>query len=100
MTQQCACNRKALLLASRNLYTPFTDQRIQAALGSCQQTVSGCLLQHFHTFLISCVGVYKYEVLANRAREELCVLRDKSDFFPKQIEIYPVRWDSVVKNLA
>src|SRR5207245_10776122 len=98
MTQQCAGDRKTLLLASRDLYTTFSDQRIQAAIGARQQTMSGGLLQYLHTLTISCVRIHEKQVFSDRAREKLGVLSDESGLCPKQTTHYKIGSDCVIEN--
>ena len=87
MTQERPCNRKALLLAAGDLHAAFSDQRIQPSIGAREKAVGRRLLQHFHTFGIRCRRIYKQQILADRSREQLRVLRYKADFLAQQIEV-------------
>ena len=60
----------------------------------------GRLMQNLHAFFVRCLRIHEQKVLANRAREQLRILRHKSDLFPQQIQIHAIRWNPVIKNLA
>src|SRR6266436_7072386 len=59
-----------------------------------------CLMQNLHTFFVRRLRIHEQQVFANRAREQLRVLRHESNLFPQQIQIHAIRWNPVVKNLA
>src|SRR6266567_8242841 len=98
MPQQRSRNRQSLLLASRNLYATFTNQSVQAAIGARHQTMRSSLLQYLQAFCVAGIRVHEEQILANRSREKLGVLSDKTDLFAKHIQIHAIRRDSVVQN--
>src|ERR1039458_2879627 len=100
MAEESARNGKALLLAARNFYSAFADQRVQPSIGAFEQTVGCGLAQDGHAFRVRYVGIYEEQVFANRAGEKLSILGHESDFFPQQIEIDAIRWNSVIENGA
>ena len=61
-------------------HAAFSDQRIQPSIGAREKAVGRRLLQHFHTFGIRCRRIHKQQILADRSREQLRVLRYKADF--------------------
>src|SRR6266511_1361109 len=63
-------------------------------------TLSRCLLQYRHTFVIGCCGIYKQQVFTNTPGEELSVLRDQADAFAQTVQIDIVNGETVITNVA
>src|SRR2546425_12885053 len=96
--QQGARDRQALLLASRDLDAAFADDRVEATGRPREQIVAGRLPQHLEALGIGRRRVHEQQVLANRAREQLRVLRNEPDPLANALEIDLGAGNPVVEN--
>ena len=85
--QQRARDREPLFLAARHLDAAFADHRVESAVGARQQAVTGRLAQHVQALVVGRRRIHEQQVLADRAGEELRVLRDEADAFAQRFEI-------------
>src|SRR6185503_6597251 len=77
--EQCPRDREPLLLAPSHSHTALSKQRIDAPVRAREETLYRRLMQHLQTSLISCIRPYEAQILADGSREQLRILRHKSD---------------------
>src|SRR5213078_1604829 len=95
-----ARNRESLLFTTGDFHTAFTNHRVESAISSREQRIRSCFVYHFEALDVGRTRTHEEKILANRSREQLCVLRDESDSLTQTIEIDNVARVSVVKNLS
>jgi len=79
LAQQCTGDGEALLLAAGNLDAAFTDDGIEAAIGTGEQGLNGSLAEDVETLGIGGIGLDEEQVFADGAGEELGILGDETD---------------------
>ena len=99
--QQRARDRQPLLLAARHLHAAFADHRVEARVGARASRLShAALLQHVEALGVGRRRVHEQQVLADRAGEQLRVLRDEADPLAQPSRSISSLGDAVVENLA
>ena len=84
--EQGARNRNPLLLSAGNLDPAFADLRVESVIRSQKQSL-GCLAQDSETLLVGRIRPDELQVLTNRPRKELRILRDKSQAFSQVVDL-------------
>ena len=88
MAQQRAGDRQALLLAAGDLHAALADHRVEPLVGAREQGVARRLAQHVEALARRWRrGLHEEQVLADRAGEELRVLRDEADALAEAVEV-------------
>src|SRR5438067_10048424 len=95
-----ARNRQSLLFSAGDFHSAFANHGVESAITSGEQRIRSCFVHHLEAFDVGCTRTHEKEILANRSREQLRVLRDESDSLTQTIEIDNVARVSVVENLS
>ena len=79
MAKERAGDRQPLLLAAGDLHSAFADDRVEALVGALEKIVRRGAMEHVEALGVGGVGANEQQVLADRAGEELRVLRHEAD---------------------
>ena len=89
--EQGTRNRQSLLLATGDLHASFAYHCIESLLRACEQRLRRRLPEDIETFLVCRIGAHEQQVLSNRSREQLRVLRHEPDALAQAIEVDDAR---------
>src|SRR5258708_13753016 len=95
-----ARNRESLLFTTGDFYSALTDHRVESAISSREQRIRSCFVYHLEALDVRRARTHEEEILANRSREQLRVLRHESDSLAQTIEVDHVARVSLVKNFS
>src|SRR5262245_49100069 len=98
--QQRTRDREPLLLPPGDLHAALADEGVEPLVGARQQAVAGRLPEDLQAFGVRGVGPHEQQVLADRAREQLGVLRDEADPLPQRVHVHAVVGLAVVEDAA
>src|SRR5579862_2533847 len=89
-----------MLFAARNFHAALADHGVESAIGALQQPAGRGLPQHLEAFLVGGAGPHEAQILADRSREELSILSDKSDALAKILDGDAILGNAVVIDVA
>src|SRR5205823_1762006 len=93
-------DRQPLLFTAGYFHSALADDRVQALVRAGQQALAGRLVEHVQAFDVRRLWINEQQVLADRAREQLRVLRDEPNALTEHIEIDSLAGDAVVEDAS
>jgi hypothetical protein len=89
---------EALFLATRDLHSSLADHGVEAAVRPMQQPIRCCLMQHRQALGVARSWTREEQILSNRSREQLRLLRHQADALAQAIEAHARTLDAIVEN--